>query len=600
MSWQKNSHGKSVKFILIVYIMKNNNFMVGLDKYFIAGLIIYLLLGFYLASGHFTDLVSSMCSQDNSETNNSMYVDMIYTIICNQITGALAIKGITIILFLFGVYIWLMLIYFVKFANRPGAPDMYNLNRSHFGFDALWSFVGKISILGVLGVILFLIIIGILHIAGKWSNATSSLLFTLNVINVITILALSYFYFLKQIEWGTKPRTFFELVKHIVFYIPCLFINLIEGITGIYNNTSHTVMILLLVEAVIITAYFVIPLMIEYLTDQIGTPLLKGPVYLNSKHSIGSFESLKKRTEKREQKNEGWWTPIEDMLTGHHKSNKKDDIKNVTPDNSNQSNEYISWQCQKGITDTGSREQCGKDNISQSDCLKQECCWDKKPYGTPSCYKALSFDGETYESTLSVDIPKSISISQGQNKNSKCETKDGTNNEKIQYDIDSINFAVHKKPSATDIMPHNFNYHYGLSFMFYINPQPASTNANYNQFTNILNYNQSPQILYKGSSNTLKITMKQGKQPSKIVYESKEVLLQRWNHVFINYDGGTLDVFINNHLVSSTSSIVPYMTHNDAYVGANKGINGGIKNVIYFNENLDRNKISLLYHSLGK
>ena len=91
--------------------------------------------------------------------------------------------------------------------------------------------------------------------------------------------------------------------------------------------------------------------------------------------------------------------------------------------------------------------------------------------------------------------------------------------------------------------------------------------------------------------------MKNGHDKDKIVYENSDIEFQKWNFLFINYDGGTLDVFLNNELVSTTKSIVPYMTHNSTFIGEENGLNGGIKNIRYFNETLDRTQISLLYFS---
>jgi len=82
-----------------------------------------------------------------------------------------------------------------------------------------------------------------------------------------------------------------------------------------------------------------------------------------------------------------------------------------------------------------------------------------------------------------------------------------------------------------------------------------------------------------------------------VVYESRNIKLQKWNQVFVRYDGGTLDIFFDDELVSSTPSVLPYMTHNDVVVGEKNGINGGIKNVRYFDGDLDRTKISLLRYT---
>jgi hypothetical protein len=68
----------------------------------------------------------------------------------------------------------------------------------------------------------------------------------------------------------------------------------------------------------------------------------------------------------------------------------------------------------------------------------------------------------------------------------------------------------------------------------------------------------------------------------KDIYLGNDMRLQRWNKFLINYDGGTLDVFLNDKLISSSSSIAPYMTLDLVSVGQNHGINGGIRDVVYF------------------
>jgi hypothetical protein len=552
---------------------------IGLDSLFIAGLIVYLVLGYYLLTGNFTDSIIKMCNTPPDEKDSSFLYDIFTYIACGLIstasgsTSALALRGLSIMLFLFGVYVWLMLIYFVRYANKPRSPDLYGLSQHALSFGSIFRFLGNLALMGIVSVVVFFLIIGFLHLFSYWTTVTTSIMFLLNVMNAIVILALIYFYFLKQIQWGTKPRTFFELVKHVVFYVPCLFISLVESLTGMYNNTSHTVAVLLGVEAVVITSYFVIPLIVSFLDNRIGTILLKGPVYLNSKRSIGAFEDIHARTEKRENEKPAapWWAP----LSGEKKSVSATDNVDLVPDSPESAKgHYTKWQCAEGIKDHGSRVKCGKDGVSSRECADLDCCWDKiSGEKGPSCYKQTTFEGQTEVGTVSF----------------QPEGKKG--------DTYGVQFTMGGKPSASSVMPRDFTYHYGLMFSYYINPQPASTNANYSKFTNIINYNDCPAVEYKGSTNTFRISMRQGKGSPQVVYETSRGRLQKWNQVFVRYDGGTLDIFIDDELVSSTPSLVPFMTHSDVVVGAKDGINGGIKNVRYFNEDLDRSKISLLHYS---
>jgi hypothetical protein len=141
-----------------------------------------------------------------------------------------------------------------------------------------------------------------------------------------------------------------------------------------------------------------------------------------------------------------------------------------------------------------------------------------------------------------------------------------------------------------------FNYNYAISCWIKIDPQPPSTNPSYTTNSNLLSYGGKPAILYNGLTNEIIVTAKTGKE-DKQVFKTKDVPYQKWTNFIINYQAGTLDIFMNNNLVSSTPNIVPYMTHDNITVGKNKGIFGYVKDVVYFNNPLTRNKISWIYNS---
>ena len=54
------------------------------------------------------------------------------------------------------------------------------------------------------------------------------------------------------------------------------------------------------------------------------------------------------------------------------------------------------------------------------------------------------------------------------------------------------------------------------------------------------------------------------------------------NNIIFNYYGGTLDIFINKKLMSSTPNIIPLSVDGAATCGSDNGIYGGIKNAVYF------------------
>jgi len=160
----------------------------------------------------------------------------------------------------------------------------------------------------------------------------------------------------------------------------------------------------------------------------------------------------------------------------------------------------------------------------------------------------------------------------------------------------------------------NFDYHYAISCWVYIDSAPPSTNSSYNKYTSLLNFGDKPNILYNAQAHTLMIKTQQKDlkktttkdSPSKlidfdengdrIIYMNKDFLLQKWNNIIINYNGGVLDIFLNGELVKSDVGVVPYYTLDNLTIGENNGIKGGICNVIYFRNALTAPNIYYLYN----
>jgi hypothetical protein len=158
----------------------------------------------------------------------------------------------------------------------------------------------------------------------------------------------------------------------------------------------------------------------------------------------------------------------------------------------------------------------------------------------------------------------------------------------------------------------NFDYQYAISCWIFVDAAPPNMNSNYTKYTSLLNFGEKPNILYNGKKNSLMITMQQkdlnnvtenklidfDEQGNRIIYINNNLLLQKWNNIIINYNGGTLDIFLNGELVKSSIEVVPYYTLDNLTIGENDGIQGGICNVIYFRKALSSQNIYFINNTV--
>jgi len=195
-----------------------------------------------------------------------------------------------------------------------------------------------------------------------------------------------------------------------------------------------------------------------------------------------------------------------------------------------------------------------------------------------------------------------------------------------------------------------FNYTYAISFWFYIDSFPPSTNSSYSKSVSIMSYGDNLHVKYYSPTNTLYVTVKNDPanvsdasvstvqalektitiqniaswssiqqtitdqidkikglaiQPDldesndRIIYKNTDVLLQKWNNIVLNYSSGTLDVFYNGELVKSAINVVPYhgtAENNDMLsVGTANGISGSVANLTFFKTPVDILTINKLY-----
>lgn len=137
-------------------------------------------------------------------------------------------------------------------------------------------------------------------------------------------------------------------------------------------------------------------------------------------------------------------------------------------------------------------------------------------------------------------------------------------------------------------------YHYSVSAWFTINPQSSKL-----QKARLLSYGNKPRVEYDIIKNTLYVTTENHYNRLVNVAVIPEIKLQRWNHIVVNYDGGTMDVFLNGVIVGSTPGLSPFINFENILIGQKNGIEGGIKKVVYY-KHIRPVRMILNEYNLGK
>lgn len=171
--------------------------------------------------------------------------------------------------------------------------------------------------------------------------------------------------------------------------------------------------------------------------------------------------------------------------------------------------------------------------------------------------------------------------------------------------------TVSLTPSLADnVKTNNPHYSYGVSAWFYIHPEPLNSYSSGNNGSNGINIfnfatngdgnSGAPQVSFNPASNQLIVNVQteaNKNSQKKQVIVTNPVLLQRWNHLFINFNNnGIMDIFLNNNLESSTPNIIPKLPKT-LVVGSDSGIYGQVCNVVYYKDVVGSQGVSWIYNT---
>ena len=359
----------------------------------------------------------------------------------------------------------------------------------------------------------------------------------------IGVLGIVYLIMRKTINKAKNApgRKLTTLVLKIIMYLPCLLVDIVEYIKYEFHLTTKPIWLLLGAEVAVGALYFVVPFLFDKIMTADGTKLLNKPIYLDDEHTLGTYQEL-------------------------HKD------KNLSDNELTKVSKLYSPNIDQAYSD--------EENISVRKSIDQKNNEESNVYTDPNVpkneYLAWIYNKLKHPTWLKVEFSK--------------------------------------HPDYTDSNTSRYRYAYSLSGWFNINPQPPNTRSAYTTYTNILKYGDKVQIQYNGKLGSLRVmaanaaasagngkgSIDSSNNDSIEIYETKNVLYQRWNNIVINYNKGHLDVFLNGELVGTLPGIVPYMTFDSIVTGSPNGILGGICNVSYYDKPLTKNKIELTYKALSK
>jgi hypothetical protein len=140
-----------------------------------------------------------------------------------------------------------------------------------------------------------------------------------------------------------------------------------------------------------------------------------------------------------------------------------------------------------------------------------------------------------------------------------------------------------------------FKYIYGVSCWINIQPMSPGSTPEANEYVTILSYGNTPKLSYCSSVNRMRVEIQNESKKLQLISNIKNIPLQKWNHIAINYTDGICDVFLNGELYNTKKNVVPYNTSSTVDLGLQNGINGEICNLTIFHEQFTLEKIQQLY-----
>lgn len=426
----------------------------------------------------------------------------------------------------------------------------------------------------------------------------------MTILIVSGVLGVVYLFMKKTINNAKNAhgKSVLKLLLKIVMYLPCLLVDIIEYIKYEFNLTTKPVWILAGVEAGFIGLWFIVPYLFDKVMNLSGVKLLNDPVNLNIEHVIGNFNAMNNSD-----------INIDQLYNNTKNSQAKQNIEQKAPDTMDNAidlsnnltdsnmprNKYFAWMYNKFKHATwlkvsfNTHPQYTDYNHNRFAYKYSLSGWfyiNPQPPNTNSSYSVytniLNYGEKvSIEYNAKLNSLRVMAAVPSKNKD-KYGNRSGINNDSPNLSDASAPSNAYQVKNAYMHSDKATKTNDNTSGPLYYDktgyPTVNDTNSN-NQSTDVSKYMRDRE----SNQNSFKQ-----------VYETNNVIYQKWNNIVINYEDGYVDVFLNGVLVGSIDDVVPYMSFDNIVAGANNGIMGGICNVNYYKDTLSEKNIRLNYKTL--
>lgn len=138
----------------------------------------------------------------------------------------------------------------------------------------------------------------------------------------------------------------------------------------------------------------------------------------------------------------------------------------------------------------------------------------------------------------------------------------------------------------------NVRKKFAMSLWVYIVPMPTN-HIPYNKEATILDFASHPRIVYDGSQRNFRIYYSASKN------DQFDAPHEKWNHIFVNYDKDTVDMYLNGELkttIPREEQTGGFFVGDILTIGQDNGLQGGIAKVVYYERPLLIHEIRNVYN----